>query len=60
MDYNYVWNMVGYKIVSWPEVQELMEFPGFEENATLIVPNEGMGIDDNTYLINKTWYYKYE
>lgn len=47
--------MDNYRIVSWPNIQELMEYEDFDENATLIDPNSSMGIDSCTYLVNKEW-----
>lgn len=44
-----------YKVIGWPEIQQYMEEEGFEENSTLIVPNEAMGIESCTYLVNKEW-----
>ena len=40
---------------SWPEIQELMNEEDFNENATLIEPNDSMGIDSSTYLVNREW-----
>lgn len=48
-------NGMKFKIVGWPEIQELMDVKGFEENATLITPNDSMGIGSSTYLVNKEW-----
>lgn len=47
--------MKDYKIIGWPEIQELMDKKGFEDNATLIEPNVAMGIGSSEYLINKEW-----
>lgn len=47
--------MEDYVIVEWPEIQEIMDKEGFEENSTLIDPNENMGIGSSTYLVNKEW-----
>lgn len=47
--------MEDYVIVEWPEIQEIMDKEGFEENATLIDPNENMGIGSWTYLVDKEW-----
>ena len=44
-----------YEVVSWPEIQEYMDYNDFDDNATLITPNYNMGIDDNTYLVNSKW-----
>ena len=48
--------MKDYEIIGWPDIQVYMELEGFEENSTLITPNDNMGIDSSTYLINKEWY----
>ena len=48
--------MKDYEIIGWPDIQAYMELEGFEENSTLITPNDSMGIDSLTYLINKEWY----
>ena len=47
--------MEDYEIISWPEIQELMNEEDFNENATLIEPNDSMGIDSSTYLVNREW-----
>ena len=47
--------MEDYTIIGWPEIQELMNEEDFDENATLIEPNDSMGIDDCTYLVDKEW-----
>jgi hypothetical protein len=47
--------MEDYVIVGWPEIQELMDKEGFDENATLIEPNDSMGIGSSTYLVDKEW-----
>jgi len=47
--------MEDYEIIGWPEIQELMDKEGFEENATLIESNDSMGIGSSTYLVNKEW-----
>lgn len=48
-------NMEDYEIIGWPEIQELMDKEGFDENATLIEPNDEMGIGSSTYLVDKEW-----
>ena len=48
-------DMEDYEIIGWPDIQELMELEGFDENATIIEPNSSMGIDDCTYLVDKEW-----
>ena len=47
--------MEDYEIIGWPEIQELMDKEGFEDNATLIEPNDNMGIGSSTYLVDKEW-----
>ena len=47
--------MEDYEIIDWPDIQDLMELEGFEENATLIEPNGSMGIESCTYLVSKEW-----
>ena len=48
--------MEDYVIIGWPDIQEYMDEPGFDENATLIEPNDDMGIDSSTYLVSKDWW----
>lgn len=47
--------MEDYKIIGWPEIQDIMDLPGFEENTALITPNDNMGIGSSTYLVDKEW-----
>lgn len=47
--------MDSFEIIGWPDIQDLMEEEGFDENATLINPNYNMGIDSSTYLVDKEW-----
>ncbi len=47
--------MEDYEIIGWPDIQAFMELDGFEENVTLIEPNESMGIGSSTYLVKKEW-----
>ena len=47
--------MEDYEIIEWPDIQAFMDLDGFNENATLIEPNESMGIDSSTYLVDKEW-----
>lgn len=49
--------MEDYEIIGWPDIQAYMELEGFEDNSTLITPNDNMGIGSSTYPINKEWYY---
>lgn len=48
--------MEDYIIVDWSEIQDIMDEPDFEENATLINPNDYLDIGSSTYLVNKEWY----
>jgi hypothetical protein len=52
--------MEEYEIIEWPEIQFYMDKEGFEENATLITPNESMGIGSSTYLIKVEWLKSWE
>lgn len=45
--------MEDFDIIGWPDIQYYMIEEGFDENATLIEPNENMGIGSSTYLISK-------
>lgn len=45
-----------YIIIDWPDIQHYMDLEGFEENSSLLTPNDNMGISSSTYLINKEWY----
>lgn len=47
--------MEDFDIIGWPDIQYYMNEEGFDENATLIEPNENMGIGSSTYLISKEW-----
>ena len=47
--------MEDYEIIGWPEIQYFMDLEGFDENATLIEPNDNMGIGSSTYLVDKEW-----
>ena len=47
--------MEEYEIIDFPEIQYYMDKEGFEENATLITPNENMGIGSSTYLVKIEW-----
>ena len=44
-----------YEVIGWPDIQDIMELDGFEENAALIEPNDNMGIGSSTYLVNVEW-----
>lgn len=47
--------MEDYEIIGWPEIQAFMDLDGFDEHAALIEPNDCMGIDSSTYLIETEW-----
>lgn len=47
--------MEAYEIIGWPDIQAFMDLKGFDEKATLITPNDAMGIGSSTYLIDKEW-----
>ena len=47
--------MEEYEVINWPEIQYYMDKEGFEDNATLITPNESMGIGSSTYLVKVEW-----
>ena len=40
-----------YKIVYWPEVQELMDKPGWEENSYPVISDDIL----NAYFVNIYW-----
>ena len=44
-----------YEIIGWPDIQSFMDEEGFEDYATLIEPNDSMGIGSSTYLVDKEW-----
>lgn len=45
----------GFEIIGWPDIQDFMDEEGFEENSTLINPNDNIGIGSSTYLISRDW-----
>ena len=47
--------MEDFEIIGWPDIQAVMDLNGFDENATLIEPNDNMGIGSSTYLVDKEW-----
>lgn len=47
--------MEDFEIIGWPDIQAFMDLEGFGDNATLIEPNETMGIGSSTYLVTKEW-----
>lgn len=48
--------MEKYIILTWPEVQEYMDYDDFDAHSTLVYPNSLMDIEGCTYLIDKEWY----
>lgn len=53
---NYLSNDDEYVVIQWPEIQELMEEDGFENNAALA--NAGWCLDcygSSAYFVNKQW-----
>lgn len=44
-----------YTIIGWPDIQAFMDLDGFDENTTLIDPNDSMGIGSSTYLVSVDW-----
>lgn len=47
--------MEDFEIIGWPEIQAYMDEEGFEENSTLINPNDKLGIGSSTYLVSNEW-----
>lgn len=47
--------MEDFEIIGWPDIQELMEYEDFYENAALIDINDNLGIGSSTYLVSKEW-----
>ena len=47
--------MENYTIIGWPEIQDYMDKPDFEENSALINQNDKIGIGSCTYLISNSW-----
>lgn len=44
-------------VVQWPEVQDLMDKEGFDENAFLINDEKGyIKFGDSAYFVNLNWY----
>jgi hypothetical protein len=48
--------MEDYVIIGWPDIQDIMDEEGFEDNAALIEPNDSKGIGSSTYLVDKEWF----
>lgn len=42
-------------IIPFPEVEDFQELEGFEEHSALIEPNDNIGIEPGTYLVEKEW-----
>lgn len=47
--------MEDFEIIGWPDIQYYMDLEGFDENATLIEPNDNLGIGSSTYLVSREW-----
>jgi hypothetical protein len=47
--------MKDYEVIGWPDIQDIIDEIDFDKNATLIEPNDEMGIGDCTYLVDKEW-----
>ena len=47
--------MEDYEIIGWPDIQDIIDEIDFDKNATLIEPNDVMGIGSSTYLVDKEW-----
>ena len=47
--------MEEYEIIGWPEIQNFSDLDDFNEHATLVEPNDSMGIGSSTYLVEKEW-----
>lgn len=48
--------MNDFVVVQWPESQELMDKPGFEENCFLINDDNGLNkFGSSAYFVNKQW-----
>lgn len=47
--------MEEYEIIGWPEIQNFSDLDDFDKHATLIEPNDSMGIGSSTYLVEKEW-----
>lgn len=45
-----------YEVVCWPGIQNLMDRPGFEDNAFLINDDRGMEkFGSSAYFVNTKW-----
>ena len=48
-----------YIVVQWPDIQDLMDEPGFEDNASLINDERFYQLyGDSAYFVNEEWYNK--
>lgn len=48
-----------FTVITWPEVQDLMDEKGFDDNSILI--NDGKLYEeygDSAYMVRKSWLYK--
>ena len=49
-----------YEVVTWPEVQDLMELDGFRENSYLINDTKGLNeFGSSAYFVNTDWLNKH-
>lgn len=45
-----------YKVVTWPECQELMDYEGWEEHSHLILDDSGLNkLGSSAYFVEKSW-----
>lgn len=50
-----------YVVITWPEIQEYMDEPGFDENSYLVSDSKGMdAFGSGAYFVNKDWLTKIE
>lgn len=47
-----------YRLIEWPDVQELMDIPGFEKNACLA--NDEEFLEENTITRSSAYFVKQE
>lgn len=48
--------LMDYKVVTWPESQDLMEKKGFREHCELINSEKGLDMyGSSAYLVDKEW-----
>lgn len=51
---------MSYTVITWPDIQELMDIPGFRDNSYLI--NDEKGIEDfgsSAYFVDEDWLVEY-